>query len=96
MGQFAVVQAEKPVGSSADNDWLTMVVAFVLMVGLPTAFWTLVLELLAPMFGFEFGITERIYVAVGLVATFAIVWAFLCGSSRSGEKRLTDANSHDL
>ena len=82
MVQSAVFPAKKPAVSTITSEWLTVVAAFLLIVGLPTAFWMLILELVAPLFGFDFGMAGRICVAVGLVTALAMIWALLCGADK--------------
>ena len=82
MSQSAVFEVKRAAVSTADNDWLTVVLAIVLIVGLPTGFWLLVLELVAPALGFALGTGERICAAAGLIAALAMIWALLCGSRK--------------
>ena len=91
MSQSAVFEVKRPAVSTADNDWLTVVLAFVLIVGLPTGFWMLVLELVAPAFGFALGTAERICAAAGLIAALATIWALLCGSIKTDAEYAPDA-----
>lgn len=83
MRQFAASTDKASVGFLANTKQLLALTGFVLVVGLPTAFWMLMFELMATMFGFEYGAAARIWIAAGLVSALAAVWGLVCGAARN-------------
>ncbi len=62
-----------------------------LIVGLPTAFWMGMIELVNVLFGLELSMTTRLTIGTALVSLLFMVWCFVVVSARQTRRAEIDA-----
>lgn len=88
---YAVNSSSFDHASIEDNSLVTTMLSALLIIGLPTAFWMGVLELVNILFGLDMSITTRLTIGAGLVAVLFMVWCFVFVSARQSRRAELDA-----
>ena len=77
--------------SLEDNSLVTTMLSALLIVGLPTAFWMGMIELVNVLFGLELSMTTRLTIGTALVSLLFMVWCFVVVSARQTRRAEIDA-----
>lgn len=68
--------------SPTEPTLVTTMLSALLIIGLPTAFWMGLIELVSVLFGFELGSITRVAIASVLMTLLFAVWCFVVVSAR--------------
>ncbi len=71
------VGLHRPSETTLQRGRFTAFIGIALIVGFPTCFWLLVAELAVPLFGWEYGATERLVIAGFVIVVTGVVWSVL-------------------
>lgn len=77
--------------SIEDDSLVTTMLSALLIVGLPTAFWMGMVELVNVLFGLELSLTTRLTIGTVLVSLLFMVWCFVVVSARQTRRAELDA-----